>query len=73
VLVQLNAYVVEECLFTLMLRFDNDLKCLYQLLDVLLALLQVKSVINFSFIKMDTIMIIRKLSVMTMSVVCCFF
>ena len=39
--VQLNGYVVEECLFSLMERFDDDLKFLHQLLDLLLALLQV--------------------------------
>jgi len=38
----MNGYVVEECLFTLMVQFDNDLKCLHQLLDLLLALLQVR-------------------------------
>jgi len=38
---QMNGYVVEECLFSLLLQFENDLKCLHQLLDLLLALLQV--------------------------------
>ena len=40
---QMNAYVVEECLFSLLVRYDDDLKCLHQLLDLLLALLQVSA------------------------------
>jgi len=43
---QMNGYVVEECLFNLLVMFDKDLKCLHQLLDLLLALLQV-SVLYF--------------------------
>jgi len=39
----MNAYVVEECLFNLLLKFDNDIKFLHQLLDILLALLQVNA------------------------------
>jgi len=37
----MNAYVIEECLFTLLLKFDSDIRCFHQLLDLLLALLQV--------------------------------
>jgi len=39
--VQMNGYVVEECLFSLVELYHDDLQCLHQLLDLLLALLQV--------------------------------
>ena len=40
---QMNGYVVEECLFSLLEQFSDDLKCLHQLIDLLLALLQVNT------------------------------
>ena len=52
--VQMNGYVVEECLFNMVLLFHDDLRCLHQLLDLMLALLQVNAsafmifYINFS-------------------------
>jgi len=39
--VQMNGYVVEECLFSLCVQYGHDVRCLHQLLDLLLALLQV--------------------------------
>jgi len=41
--VQMNGYVVEECLFNMVLLFHDDFRCLHQLLDVMLALLQVNA------------------------------
>lgn len=38
---QASGYVVEECLFSLLVQFDCDVKFLHQILDLLSALLQV--------------------------------
>jgi len=47
---QASGYVVEECLFSLLVQFDCDVKFLHQILDLLLALLQVLLDICSSFV-----------------------
>jgi len=39
----MNGYVVEECLFSLLVQFDDNIKHLHVMLDLLLALLQVSA------------------------------